>query len=220
MNAEHLLDAVGQLDDDLIREAETYRRAKPRGHYGTWLSWAASVAVVLALGYGAIQLGMFSKGGGSAAPAAPSGNGVSTPAASTPASSAPAGGEDNSLMPPGEGSGLESPGAPAQGADGDASHDMRSEVFSVSLKMDEPMNRLWYTFQHWYGKDRTLEELPEGCVSLGKVEDLSETEEAGVPYTDSEEFVGCQAWLLREDPVEKKFKLYVELPEGGYLECR
>ena len=43
---------------------------------------------------------------------------------------------------------------------------------------------------------------------------------AGVPYTDSEEFVGCEAWLLREDPVEKAFKLYVERPEGGYLECR
>ena len=68
-------------------------------------------------------------------------------------------------------------------------------------------------------KSLNPEELPEGCVSLGKVERLSNTEQPDVPYTDSEEFVGCQAWLLREDPVWKEFKLYVQRPEGGYLEC-
>lgn len=207
MNAEHILDALGLLDDDLVREAEEYSRPKARRGYGAWMGWAASFAVVLVLGYGLVRFGAGS-GGGAAGNA---------PAASAPAASAPMGGAEQA----GEASGgaPASPGGSAPGAFGDASPDMRGEVLSVSLKMDEPMNRLWYTFLHWYGKDRTLEELPEGCVSLGKVERLSNTEQPDVPYTDSEEFVGCQAWLLREDPVWKEFKLYVQRPEGGYLEC-
>ena len=208
MNAEHILDAVGMLDDDLVREAEEYSRPKARRGYGAWMGWAASFAVVLVLGYGLVRFGAGS-GGGAAGNA---------PAASAPATSAPMGGAEQD----GEvnGGAAASPGDHAPGTSGDGSPDMRGEVLNVSLKMDEPMNRLWYTFLHWYGEDRTLEQLPEGCVSLGKVESWSETEEAGVPDTDSEEFVGCEAWLLREDPVEKAFKLYVERPEGGYLECR
>lgn len=83
MNAEHLLDAIGLLDDSLIREAEEYRRPQARRSYGVWLGWAASFAVVLVLGYGLTHLGM--GGGNSMAPAAPSGgNAASTPAASAP----------------------------------------------------------------------------------------------------------------------------------------
>ncbi|MCI9028138.1 MAG: hypothetical protein HFF47_08870 [Lawsonibacter sp.] len=57
MNTEHILDAIGLLDDDLIREAEEYSRPRVRHSYGTWLGLAASFAVVLALGYGAVNLG-------------------------------------------------------------------------------------------------------------------------------------------------------------------
>lgn len=63
MNGEYLLDAVGLLDDDLIREAEEYSR--PRRDYRPWIGLAASFAVVLTLGYALTHLGM---GGGSAAP--------------------------------------------------------------------------------------------------------------------------------------------------------
>lgn len=101
MNPEHLLDAIGLLDDDLIREAEAYR--PPRRDYSRWLSLAACLAVVLTLGYAVthLELGM---GGGSAAPSAPSGgNGVSTPAASAPAASTPAGGSDGREELPAEG---------------------------------------------------------------------------------------------------------------------
>lgn len=59
MNAEYLLDAVGLLDDDLLREAEEYNR--PRRDYRPWLSLAACLAVVLTLGYALTHLGM---GGG------------------------------------------------------------------------------------------------------------------------------------------------------------
>lgn len=76
MNAEYLLDAVGLLDDDLLREAEEYSR--PRRDYRPWLSLAACLAVVLTLGYALTHLGM---GGG-----AP-GNQMSGGAASAPAGS-------------------------------------------------------------------------------------------------------------------------------------
>lgn len=76
MNAEYLLDAVGLVDDDLLREAEEYRR--PRRDYRPWVSLAACLAVVLTLGYALTHLGM---GGG-----AP-GNQMSGGTASAPAGS-------------------------------------------------------------------------------------------------------------------------------------
>lgn len=76
MNAEYLLDAVGLLDDGLLREAEEYRR--PRRDYRPWIGLAASFVVVLTLGYALTHLGM---GGG-----AP-GNQMSGGAASAPAGS-------------------------------------------------------------------------------------------------------------------------------------
>lgn len=59
MNAEYLLDAVGLVDDDLLREAEEYSR--PRRDYRPWIGLAASFVVVLTLGYALTHLGM---GGG------------------------------------------------------------------------------------------------------------------------------------------------------------
>lgn len=88
MNSEHLLDAIGLLDDDLIREAEEYRR--PGRNWRPWISLAACLAVVLTLGYAVTHL-EFGMGGGSAAP-----SDQSTPAASAPAASTPAGGIDGS----------------------------------------------------------------------------------------------------------------------------
>lgn len=78
MNAEYLLDAVGLLDDDLLREAEEYRR--PRRDYRSWIGLAACLAVVLTLGYALTHIRM---GGGSAAP----GNGMSGGATGAPAGS-------------------------------------------------------------------------------------------------------------------------------------
>ncbi len=57
MNTEHILDAIGLLDDDLIREAEEYSRPRASFDYRRWIGLAASLAVVLALGYGAVNLG-------------------------------------------------------------------------------------------------------------------------------------------------------------------
>ena len=83
MTGEHLLNAMGLLDDDLIQEAEEYRRSRRGG--GPWLGLAASFAVVLVLGYGAVRLGTV---GGA--------NNMSG-GASAPAASAPAGGGPSAL---------------------------------------------------------------------------------------------------------------------------
>ena len=83
MTAEHILDAVGLLDDDLIQEAEQYQRPKARLGYTRWAGLAACVVLVLALGYGAAHL-RFESG--------MSGGNATAPAGSVPSSSA-AGGE-------------------------------------------------------------------------------------------------------------------------------
>lgn len=217
MNAEYLLDAIGRLDDDLVREAERYRR--PRARYGRLLGWAACFAVVISLGYVLTHVGGM---GGGAAPSFSGGGNGGAPASGNSAPSASDGAAvpsetDTPLGPAPGGGNAEVPGNP--GDYGDASPDLRDKVLLISLRMDEPMNRLSYAFHHYYNEDRILNELPEGCVGLGQLEALSVDEEPNVPYTDSEEYVGCPVWLLRTDPVQKKFKLYVELPEGGYLEC-
>ena len=62
MTAEHILDAIGLLDDDLILEAEGYAAPKARS-WRRWTALAASFAVVILLGYGAVRLGVI--GGGS-----------------------------------------------------------------------------------------------------------------------------------------------------------
>lgn len=81
MTAEHLLDAMGLLDDELIQEAEAYTAPKRRRNYGAWTAWAASFAVVLALGYGLTHFGIGS-GGGSAAPGQANSNMQGAPSAS------------------------------------------------------------------------------------------------------------------------------------------
>lgn len=79
MTGSHLLDAIGLLDDELIREAEEYQ--PPRRDYSGWIGLAASFAVVLTLGYALshLNLGM---GGGAAPKNEMSGGAASAPAAS------------------------------------------------------------------------------------------------------------------------------------------
>ena len=79
MNPEHLLDAIGLLDDDLIREAEAYR--PPRRDYSRWLSLAACLAVVLTLGYALTHLNL-GMGGGAAPENQMSGGAASAPSGS------------------------------------------------------------------------------------------------------------------------------------------
>lgn len=79
MNAEYLLDAVGLLDDDLLREAEEYQ--PPRRDYRPWISLAACLAVVLTLGYALTHLNL-GMGGGAAPENQMSGGAANAPSGS------------------------------------------------------------------------------------------------------------------------------------------
>ena len=105
MNSEYLLDAIGQLDDELVREAERYRRPKVR--YGRLMGLAASFAVVIALGYVLTHVGGMN---GGSAPSLSAGGSSSAPAGGGGAASG-----DNSGAPRSEDSAFEpeSPGETA-----------------------------------------------------------------------------------------------------------
>lgn len=94
MNAEHLLDAMGLLDDELIQEAETYVHKRSRPNYRPWAGLAACLAVALVLSYGMTQL---SKGGGNSGAPGNAGGASSAPAGSSQVS-----GENTAPEAPGE----------------------------------------------------------------------------------------------------------------------
>lgn len=108
MTSEHLLDAIGLLDDGLIREAEEYVPRKKRARYGAWLGLAACFALVVVLGYGVthLRMGGGAASGGANAPSAPSGN--TMPAPGEPAASS----ESQVGAAGGDMSGGGTPGAP------------------------------------------------------------------------------------------------------------
>lgn len=69
MNPEYILDVLGLLDDDLIREAETCTAPRRQSSYRSWVTLAACLVVVIALGYvmrNGIGMGGSSAGGGAA----------------------------------------------------------------------------------------------------------------------------------------------------------
>ena len=55
------------MDDSLIQEAEEYSRPRKQAGYRPWISLAACLAVVIALGYGAVRLTYLGGGNGSGA---------------------------------------------------------------------------------------------------------------------------------------------------------
>ena len=191
MTREHLLEAMGLLDDDLIREAEEPVRRK-KWNREAWLSLAACLAIVLTIGYGAVHNGWWSAN------------------SSSGSSSAGATAEDWSG---GTGENTTSSGtatAPQEAESGDASPGQSGEVLTLMVPVGEQV----YSYQHWYAGDRVLDTLPEGCRSLGQVEAYGEGEDT--PYTDGDIFLGSQLWIAGEGwdgPV------YLQTPEGVYLEC-
>lgn len=216
MNAEHLLDAIGRLDDDLVRDAERYRR--PKARFGPLPVWAASFAVAILLGYGATHFGM---GGGSMStnagagmggdsgagiPDTPSGSGTGAVGEDAPLGSWSTSPGDNTPYESSNGAGTEASGKPGDSEDPAWS----GEAFSISLRLDG--DRFTASFFPGAG---IVEELPEGCVELGRLERLSGSEAPNVPYTDSEAYAGRPVWIRTEDPEVVTF--YVGLSGGGYL---
>ena len=203
MNAEYLLDAIGQLDDELVREAERYRR--PRVRYGRILSLAASFAVVILLGYGVTHIKMGGMNGGAAPSYAGGGS-----------SSAPAGGsefpEDNS-------------GAPRAGDSADAPSEPDSPG-ETALSSGEGVPNSAQTALpgaifvrgasgSYILTGEVLAELPEDgeFVLLGQL--LALYPDSPSPCTTVEEYVGLNLWM-ENDGTDLLTAVYVELPEGGF----
>lgn len=123
MTREHLIDAIGLLDDELIREAEEYSHPRRQIDYRPWISLAACLAVVVTIGYGVAHLQM---GGGSSM----NGGAASRPAASNGASQGTGPADMEALPPSGEdlNCGTDSPQAPDAEPDSSGGFDVPSSA--------------------------------------------------------------------------------------------
>lgn len=201
MNAEYLLDAIGHLDDDLIREAERWRR--PKAHYGRLMGLAACFAVVIALGYVLTHFGM----GGGAPLSAGGGNGGGSPASGNSAPSASYGGNSGDAFDPEaplEGSSPSTPSAPSGAG---------PETSDWSQDADASRGTIFVRGGAYILTGEVLSELPEGGepVPLGTLSALYP--DSPSPCTTVEEYVGLNLWAENEDIF---YAVYVELPEGGF----
>lgn len=204
MNAEHILHAMGMLDDTLIQEAERYRR--PQMDRSRWIGLAAGFAVVLALGYGVSLLGNIRTGGSvpndylgiAGAPGSQQSSMSSTDSAQNGGAEIPV--PDASVPAQSE-----SPSAPVYNiqlfvTDG-------GTKYTYSCQLDElPEDKIQV-------ETSQLDTLPDNCRSLGKIVRLESANETR-PYTDIGWYVDCSLWIQGsgwQGPV------YLELPAGGYL---
>lgn len=213
MNAEYLLDAIGRLDDDLIQEAERYRR--PKARYGRLLGLAASFAVVIALGYVLTHVGGM-RGGG-----APSFSGGGNNGAPASGNSAPSG---DSMLPGGySGAGEDGTGAPFKPdvpteASPTAPSGENAEAPSSSSDLQgAPPGAIFVCGAqgNYILTGEVLAELPEGGepVLLGTLSALYP--DSPSPCTTVEEYVGLNLWA-ENDGADILYAVYVELPEGGF----
>lgn len=190
MTREHLLEAMGLLDDDLIQEAEKPVNRK-KWNRDAWISLAACLAIVLTIGYGVVRNGWWSAN------------------SSSGSSSAGAAAEDWTGNTGGDAP-ASSETAPEEAGSGNASSSLGGEVLILTVPVGDEV----YSYQHRYEQDQVLDTLPEGCRSLGQVG--SYTEGGNIPYTDGDVFQGSELWIAGEGwdgPV------YLETPGGTYLEC-
>ena len=84
MKHDKLLDAIGQVEDSLIGEAEQTRRF-PKAkiyhiHWGRWAATAAALALVIGLGYGAMTCFPIGRGGSGSAASSSTDNTAEVPA--------------------------------------------------------------------------------------------------------------------------------------------
>lgn len=192
MTREHLLEAMGLLDDDLIKEAEEPAGRK-KWNRQSWIALAACLAIVLTIGYGVVQNGWWSanSSSGSSSAGAAAEDWTGNTGGDAPASS-------------------EAVTAPEEPGSGNASSGLSGEVLTVMVPIGDEV----YSYQHRYEEDRVLDTLPEGCRSLGQVGSYTEGE--NIPYTEDDGFLDSELWIAGEGwdgPV------YLETPEGTYLEC-
>lgn len=226
MNAEHLLDAIGRLDDDLVQEAERYRR--PKARYGRLLGLAACFAVVITLGYVLTHVGgmgsggapSFSGGGNGGAPAsgnsAPGGGSMLPGGYSDAALNAPQGGDSGEAAEP------NAPGESEPSSPGGENTNTPlggstppSDENRPSNSQEIPHGTIFLRGGTYILSGELLAELPEGGepVLLGELLAL----ENGSPRlsTTVEEYVGLNLWT-ENDGTDLPPSVYVELPAGGF----
>jgi len=191
MTREHLLEAMGLLDDELIREAEEPVSRK-KWNRNAWISMAACLALVLTIGYGVVYEGWWSANSSSGSASA----GAAEDWTGNTGGDAPASSETVT--------------APEEAGSGSASAGLNDEVLAVMVPVEDKV----YSYQHQYEQDRVLDTLPDGCRSLGQGEAYGGG--ADVPYTEGDVFLGSELWIAGEGwdgPV------YLKTPDGTYLEC-
>ena len=207
MNAEFLLDAIGQLDDALIREAERYR---PKARYGRMLSLAASFAVVILLAYGVAHIRMGGMSGG-AAPALsfPGGGNGGAPASGN---SAPREGDYSGADAP---NAMDSAGGSVEAEAPETTEPSPGEGLSDS-KQGALSGTIFVGGGSYILTGEVLAELPEGGepVLLGEL--LTMEPDSPRLCTDAEELVGLNLWA-ENDGTDLLTAVYVELPKGGFV---
>lgn len=204
MTAEHLMDAVGLLDDGLIQEAEEIMRPRRRINAERWLGLAASLALVIALGYGALRLGLVEgmKGGagmsGAPSAGAPAGSAANS-VAGTPDLDAE-GGEVLQTPPSFSISGggdLEVPSEPEEQAP------VPEPVLDGFIQLEQGAGLYLLT--------GLTADLPDGARSLGVLS--AQSPDAPYPVTSAEGYAGLELWAAGPEPYTS---LYVRLPDGRY----
>lgn len=188
MTSEHLLDAIGLLDDGLIQEAERFSPQRRQVHAGRWLGLAASLLVVIGLGYGVLRLGLAGGMKGSGA-------GLYDNAAGG-AASAPAGSADPGM---GEWIAQEGGGEPEEPAAPDSAPDLAGGF----IQLDQAQPGI-------YLLTGQRSSLPEDAVRLG-VLSLS-APDAPFPSTNVAEYAGLELWRAAAETLPTT--LYVVLPDG------
>ena len=198
MNAEYLLDAIGQLDDELVREAERYRRPKVR--YGRLMGLAACFAVAVALGYVLTHIGGMN-GGSAPSYSAGGGNGGGAPASGNSAPSTSDGADTPHEPEQPLGSASSSQGGENAEAPGGAQEVPHGTIFVRGASGNYILT------------GEVLAELPEGGepVLLGTLSALYP--DSPSPCTTVEEYAGLNLWAEDGDII---YAVYVELPEGGF----
>ncbi len=219
MTSEHLLNAIGLLDDDLIADAHTEVPSP-----GPWFrlrryapALAACLVLALALGWMAFRLpgaggGNATGGAGSAVgdlstggqPPGSVGGGAFVPVPENPAApEAPVTPETPAAPDPGN----------VDGYTGSANFTAPPKPAPTPEQGQEPLPQglvLWQGVT--YTPVQFRDTLPQDATPAGVLEDLSAA--ADGPATDISQYQGLSLWVAEGD------QLYIELPEGGYVLCR
>lgn len=202
MTREELLEAIGQVDDGLIQEAEDYRLPAHGSGLSHWKPLAGGLAACLVLAavlY--LPFGMTGAGGDSTA----SGAAGSSSAAQESQIDHSAGTAQDSGSGEGSGDGSAQPGEPSAG-DGTSNGASAQEGGGGQDVLRTPAGEYRLTGD-------MVSDLPADCRQLG-VLFLEGEDSRDQLYTTRREYAGCMLW---EGP---DGTLYVKLPGSGYALAR